>query len=88
MRKYLKIMTMTIKYTLIQTIENLPEETMTEVLSDVLNYLRTRLDTSVHLLEPSKISQLIESIRRDREALLPQSTWLDTTALIREERDQ
>lgn len=74
MRKQARTLSMTIKHTLIQTIENLPEETMTEVLSDVLNYLRTRLDTS-QSPEAANISQLLESIRCDREALPPQSLY-------------
>jgi plasmid stability protein len=34
------------------------------------------------------IAQLLADIRRDREALNPQSQWLDSTALIREDRDR
>ncbi len=78
---------MTIKRTLIQTIEDLPEETMAEVLNDVLNYLHARLDTSTHS-EHARISQLLEAIRRDRESLPAQTTWLDSTALIREDRNR
>lgn len=76
---------MTIKRTLIQTIEDLPEESMTEVFSDVLNYLNARLDNST---QPSSVSQLLEAIRHDREALPTQTPWLDSTALIREDRDR
>lgn len=76
---------MTSKRTLIQTIEDLPEESMTEVFSDVLNYLNARLDNST---QPSSVSQLLEAIRYEREALPAQTPWLDSTALIREDRDR
>jgi hypothetical protein len=77
-----------IKHTLIQAIEDLPEETMTDVLSDVFNYLQVRLNRSTQTQESASIDQLLNAIRRDREALPAQTHWLDSTALIREDRDR